>query len=137
LPCCRSASPRRLSPRPAAAASAAPAPAASTPAAPHDDGGLTGSVSDDNAWQDLGIAIPSFATDRRCRLGQAGSTAALGRAWPGHHGDLKNNGLFKPIGPDALPASVRRSDPPDFPGWRARGGRNAGAGQRAGRPDGR
>jgi hypothetical protein len=31
--------------------SAAPAPAASTPAAPHDDGGLTGSVSDDNAWQ--------------------------------------------------------------------------------------
>ena len=29
-----------------------------------EQGGLTGSVSDENAWQDLGIAIPGFATDR-------------------------------------------------------------------------
>ena len=30
---------------------------------PPDEGGLTGSVSDEKEWQDLGIAIPGFATD--------------------------------------------------------------------------
>ena len=31
--------------------------------APTEEGGLSGSVSDESDWQDLGIAIPSFATD--------------------------------------------------------------------------
>ena len=46
-----------------------------------DDGGLTGSVSADGAWQDLGIAITTFATDADVPTStNAGSTAALGRA---------------------------------------------------------
>jgi len=71
-----------------------------------DTGGLTGSVTDDSAWRDLGIAIPSFPTDRSVATSaDGGNTDALG-----HNlarvvfSDLKNNGLFKPTGPDALPA---------------------------------
>ena len=43
-----------------------------------DEGGLTGSVTDDSAWQDLGIAIPSFATNRDVPTpANAQGTAAL------------------------------------------------------------
>ena len=99
------------------------APAATAPAAA-DPGGLTGTVSDDSAWVDLGIDIPAFATSAdRPTAASAGSTAALGRAIAEViTADLKNNGLFKPIGPAALPTiAVPEVTQPDFPGWSSRG----------------
>ena len=72
---------------------------------PAEEGGLSGSVSDENEWQDLGIAIPDFATDADVATGTtAGSTAQLGRGLSRViAANLKNNGLFKPAGPDGLP----------------------------------
>jgi TolB protein len=116
---------------PAMAQQTAPAsilpPAAGVPAKPaaaQDSGGLTGSVSDDNAWVDLGIDIPSFATPADVPTqASAGSTGALGRAIAEViTADLKNNGLFKPIGPAKLPTiGIGDVTQPDFPGWSARG----------------
>ena len=106
----------------AAPAKSAPAPAASASAAPADDG-LTGSVTDDSDWQDLGIAIPTFPTNEAVpTAAEGGNTAALGRNLARViYGDLKNNGLFKPVGPDALPAiAYGEVTAPAFPGWRAR-----------------
>ncbi len=67
--------------------------------------GLSGSVSDENDWQDLGIAIPDFATDVDAPTQtSAGSTGALGSALAQIiSANLKNNGLFKPNGPQGLP----------------------------------
>ena len=89
-----------------------------------DEGGLSGSVSDENAWQDLGIAIPSFATDRDVPTqASAGSTDALGRALAQViTADLRNNGLFKPVGPDSLPRPTYPQVPaPEFGTWSGRG----------------
>ena len=87
-------------------------------------GGLTGSVSDETPWQDLGIAIPTFPTDRDTPTqASAGSTAALGKALAQVlTADLQNNGLFKPTGPDALPQpSIGQVVAPDFSLWSGRG----------------
>lgn len=67
--------------------------------------GLTGTVTDENEWQNLGIAIPGFATDRDTATpANAGGTAALGKALAQVvYGDLRNNGLFQPTGPASLP----------------------------------
>ena len=46
---------------PAAAQTASPAPA--TPPQGTEESGLSGAVSDDSDWQNLGIAIPAFATN--------------------------------------------------------------------------
>ncbi|MEO0463319.1 MAG: Tol-Pal system beta propeller repeat protein TolB [Pseudomonadota bacterium] len=89
-----------------------------------EEGGLTFTVTDDSDFEDLGIAIPAFATDRdRPTPANARGTAALGSAIAGViTGNLKNNGLFKPTGPDALPrpayAQIRA---PEYAGWNARG----------------
>jgi TolB protein len=94
------------------------------PAAEADDGGLTGSVSDENEWQDLGIAITTFATDRDVPTQtNAGSTAQLGQAISQViASDLKNNGLFKPTGPGGLPQpSLPQVQSPDYPTWSGRG----------------
>jgi TolB protein len=85
---------------------------------------LTGSVSDDSAWQSLGVAIPAFATNADLpTLASAGSTAQLGRAVAEIiAGDLKNNGLFKPTGPDKLPTvPYIQITAPDFGTWAGRG----------------
>ncbi|MDR2858177.1 MAG: Tol-Pal system beta propeller repeat protein TolB [Novosphingobium sp.] len=90
---------------------------------PAEDEGLTGTVSDEAAWQDLGIAITAFATDRdQPTQTNAGSTAALGRALSGViSADLRNNGLFKPSGPDGLPQpDYGQVQVPDYPAWSAR-----------------
>ncbi|KAJ8135338.1 hypothetical protein OY671_011449, partial [Metschnikowia pulcherrima] len=81
--------------------SAAPTPAPNSAGAPHDDGGSTGSVTDDNAWQDSGIAIPTFATDQAVPTSaDGGNTAASGKnSARVIYNDLKNNGSFKPVGP--------------------------------------
>ena len=92
------------------------------PAAP--SGGLSISVTDDNAWADLGVAIPAFATDAdKPTAASAGGTAALGHAIADViTADLKNNGLFKPVGPSALPMlPFDQVSTPDFPSWQARG----------------
>jgi TolB protein len=111
----------------ATAALAAP-PAAKTPAPvvaadPAADG-LSVTVSDDSAWSSLGIYIPSFATSADTpTMASAGSTAQLGRAIADViTGDLKNNGLFKPVGPATLPQiSIAQVSAPEFAGWNARG----------------
>ncbi|MBU6267574.1 MAG: Tol-Pal system protein TolB [Sphingomonadales bacterium] len=107
---------QQIVPAPIVVPQAAPAPAP--------DEGLTGSVSDDSAWKDLGIDIPAFATDAdKPTPASAGGTAALGNAIAEViTADLKNNGLFKPIGPSALPPVPFPQVPsPDFPSWSGRG----------------
>ncbi|MDE2620150.1 MAG: Tol-Pal system protein TolB [Sphingomonadales bacterium] len=109
----------------AAALAAQPTPAAAPePGATPPVEGLTGSVSDETPWQDLGIAIPTFPTDRDVPTqASAGSTAALGRALAGViTADLRNNGLFKPTGPDSLPQpGFGQVTAPDFGIWSGRG----------------
>lgn len=81
-------------------------------------------VVDETPWQDLGIAIPTFPTDRDVPTeASAGSTAALGRALAGViTADLRNNGLFKPTGPDSLPMpGFGQVVAPDFGVWSGRG----------------
>ncbi len=105
-----------------AAPLAAQTPGATTP--PEQDGGLTGSVSDETPWQDLGIAIPTFPTNADVpTAASAGSTAALGKALAQIiTADLKNNGLFKPTGPEALPQpSIGQVVAPDFGVWSGQG----------------
>ena len=85
--------------------------------------GIEVTVSDESDWQDLGIAIPTFATNADVPTAtQAGSTAALGRSLAQIvTADLKNNGLFKPVGPDALPQpGFAQIQAPDFGIWSGR-----------------
>jgi TolB protein len=80
-------------------------------------------VVDEAQWQDLGIAITTFATDADVATRtNAGSTAALGRALAGVvAGDLRNNGLFKPSGPEGLPQpAYAQVQAPNYPVWAAR-----------------
>ena len=104
---------------PVPAPAALPKPAATAPA----DEGLSGSVTDESEWQELGIAIPVFPTDEMLpTAADGGNTEALGRNLARVvYGDLKNNGLFKPVGPDALPGiAYGEVSAPVFGGWRAR-----------------
>lgn len=104
-----------------ALAQTAPEPTATPPA---EEGGLSGEVSDESEWQDLGIAIPAFATNADVPTQtSAGSTGALGNALAQIiTANLKNNGLFKPTGPDALPRpGYAQIQAPDFGVWSGRG----------------
>jgi len=86
-------------------------------------GGLQVTVTDENEWQDLGIAITAFATDRDVPTqANAGSTAALGRSLAQVvSDDLRNNGLFKPSGPLGLPQpSFAQVQAPEYPVWSLR-----------------
>ena len=87
------------------------------------DGGLTGTVSDDRDWQDIGLAITTFATDvDRPTRASAGSTSAVGRAISQIiASNLRNNGLFKPSGPGGLPQpTFEQITAPDYPVWSLR-----------------
>jgi len=90
-----------------------------------DDGeGLSGSVSFEGNLEDLGIAIPAFATDRDAVTPASTSgTAALGtNIAKVVYGDLRNNGLFKPTGPDALPKpAYAEITAPNYATWGNRG----------------
>ncbi len=100
--------------------SPAPQPAASQPA---EEDGLSGTVSDEAPWQDLGVAIAAFATDQDLPTQTtAGSTTALGRALASViSADLRNNGLFKPSGPDGLPQpAFAEIQAPDYALWSSR-----------------
>ncbi|WP_108788452.1 Tol-Pal system beta propeller repeat protein TolB [Erythrobacter sp. Alg231-14] len=90
-----------------------------------DDGPLRGTVTAENNWDDLGIAIPAFATNRDAPTpANADGTRALGREIARViTANLRNNGLFEPTGPDRLPS-------PQFqqirnPAWSSWGGRGA------------
>jgi TolB protein len=80
-------------------------PPSDTPVETTEEEGLSGSVSFEGNLEDLGIAIPTFATDRNVPTpANASGTAALGRELAQVvYNDLKNNGLFKPVGPASLP----------------------------------
>lgn len=115
-------------------ASAAPAQAAPVQAAPsqavppvgnaqEEEGGLSFTVTDESAWQDLGIAIPAFATNaNRPTPANSQGTAALGVELARViFGDLRNNGLFRPVGPDALPRpTYPQITAPAWPTWQGR-----------------
>ena len=89
-----------------------------------EDGGLEVSVSYEGRLDDLGIAIPSFATDRNAPTpANANGTEALGLELARViTSDLRNNGLFKPTGPDSLPRpSFANITAPVYSTWNARG----------------
>lgn len=108
-------------------AAQAPNPSAGVPtqeAEDGGDGGLTGSVSADGQWQDLGIAITTFATDADVATRTSeGSTAKLGNSIAQViAGDLKNNGLFKPSGPAGIPQpAMGEVQTPNYGIWTIRG----------------
>ncbi|MEN7538516.1 Tol-Pal system beta propeller repeat protein TolB [Aurantiacibacter flavus] len=88
-----------------------------------EDGPLRGTVTDDSAWQDTGIAIPAFATNREQPTpANSSGTTALGRELARVvFNDLRNNGLFRPVGPDALPRpSYEQITAPAFATWQGR-----------------
>ena len=73
---------------------------------------------------DATIAIPAFATNAETATQtSAGGTTALGFSLANViYGDLKNNGLFKPSGPGAVPKpALAQIQSPDFSGWQTRG----------------
>lgn len=89
-----------------------------------DEGGLTGSVSYEGRLDDLGIAIPGFATDAdKPTPANANGTGALGRELGRIvFNNLKNNGLFKPAGPDSLPQpTFGQITAPQWATWSNRG----------------
>ncbi|MXO49369.1 Tol-Pal system protein TolB [Erythrobacter vulgaris] len=86
--------------------------------------GLSGSVSFEGNLDDLGIAIPAFATDRNASTpANANGTEALGVELARViTADLRNNGLFKPTGPDSLPKpSFDNITSPVWSTWGVRG----------------
>ncbi len=102
--------------------------------------GLTGSVTDESDWQDLGVVIPAFATDRdRPTPANADGTGALGReAARVITANLRNNGLFKPTGPDSLPQpSFAQITAPSWTSWSGRGAEMLVQGYVRARDDGR
>jgi len=95
------------------------------PIAADDDepGGLQVTVTDESAWQDLGIAIPAFATNANVPTSaNTDGTAALGRELARViTADLQNNGLFRPVGPDSLPRpEYPEITAPRWSSWQAR-----------------
>ncbi|ANY20195.1 translocation protein TolB [Tsuneonella dongtanensis] len=86
--------------------------------------GLTGMITYQGNLDDLGIAIPTFATDRNAPTpANTSGTAALGRAIADVvYNNLRNNGLFKPTGPGALPVpSYPEITSPAWGTWSSRG----------------
>jgi TolB protein len=86
--------------------------------------GLDVTVTYEGIWQDLGVAIPTFATNRDAPTpANINGTAALGREVARViTADLRNNGLFRPVGPDALPSpSYPEIAAPRWGVWDSRG----------------
>ncbi len=102
--------------------------------------GLSGSVSFEGNLDDLGIAIPAFATDRDVPTpASAAGTEALGLELARViTSDLRNNGLFKPTGPDSLPRpAYDQIRAPSYGTWASRGAEMLVHGYVRGRSDGR
>ncbi len=114
-----------LLPAPAPAQEVAPPGPIAVPdsAAEAPETGLAVTVTDDSAWADLGIAIPAFATNREGPTpANSSGTTALGLELARVvYNDLRNNGLFEPVGPDALPRpDYRQISAPAWNSWRGR-----------------
>ena len=109
---------------PAAAQQAMPSPPI-LPAQSAPEEGLSVVVTDESEWQDLGIAIPAFATNRdQPTPANSQGTAALGVELARViFNDLRNNGLFRPVGPDALPRPTYQQI--TAPAWGTWNGRSA------------
>lgn len=110
-------------PAPSVALQAAPEPSQTTSQSTS-DAGLVGSVSDESDWQNQSIAIPAFATNADVPTQtSAGGTSALGFSLASViTADLRNNGLFRPTGPDSLPRPpLAQIQAPEYVGWRGRG----------------
>ncbi len=114
---------------PAAFAQTAPAPQSpivEPPApvpVPQEEQGLAVTVTDTSEWQDLGIAIPAFATNRdQSTPANASGTEALGTELARVvFNDLRSNGLFRPVGPDALPKpTYQQISAPAYSTWQGR-----------------
>lgn len=108
--------------------------------AEEDEGGLEFTVTDESAWEDIGIAIPGFATDRDASTpANSSGTAALGKEIARViTANLRNNGLFKPTGPDALSQpTFQQIRSPSFGTWSGRGAEMLVHGFVQARPDGR
>src|SRR5690349_7421870 len=98
-------------------------PPSDTPVETTEEEGLSGSVSFEGNLEDLGSANPTFATDRNAPTpANASGTAALGRELAQVvFNDLKNNGLFKPVGPGSLPQpTFGEITSPAWPTWSGR-----------------
>ncbi|MGN3973688.1 Tol-Pal system beta propeller repeat protein TolB [Tsuneonella sp. SYSU-LHT278] len=98
-------------------------PPADTPVITTEEEGLSGSVSFEGNLENLGIAIPGFATDRDAPTpANTSGTAALGRELAQVvYNDLRNNGLFKPTGPGSLPQpSYAEITAPSWGMWSSR-----------------
>ncbi len=96
---------------------------ATDPSQAQADEGISFTVTDESAWSDIGIAIPAFATDReRATPANADGTGALGREVARViTANLRNNGLFKPVGPDSLPQpAFTQITAPTFSTWSGR-----------------
>ncbi|MGZ3247231.1 MAG: Tol-Pal system beta propeller repeat protein TolB [Croceibacterium sp.] len=106
------------------ASSPPPVPATATnQAGKSGDQGLTFTVTDESAWQNLQVAVPAFATDREAPTpANSQGTTALGLELSRViYNDLKNNALFKPTGPDSLPKpGYSEITAPAFGVWRGR-----------------
>jgi len=105
-----------------------------------EDGGLSFTVTDENDWADLGVAIPRFATDRDVATQASRSgTGELGREIARViTANLRNNGLFQPVGPDSLPQpSFTQITDPNWATWRGRGAEMLVHGYVRARSDGR
>ena len=92
-------------------------------AAADEEEGLSVTVTDDSAWQDIGIAIASFATNRDVpTTASSQGTGALGMELARIvYNDLRFNGLFRPVGPDSLPRpTYPQITAPVFSTWNAR-----------------
>ncbi|MCX7677283.1 MAG: Tol-Pal system beta propeller repeat protein TolB [Alteraurantiacibacter sp.] len=75
------------------------------------------------SWNDLGIAIASFATNEDVPTpANTNGTAALGHEIARVvFNNLRNNGLFRPVGPDALPRpAYAQITNPAWDVWRGR-----------------
>jgi TolB protein len=102
--------------------------------------GLSFTVTDESALDDLGIAIPAFAADRDTQTAANSSgTAALGTELARViSANLRNNGLFKPSGPDGLPRpAFAEISAPKWTTWTGRGAEMLVHGYVRARDDGR
>ena len=89
-----------------------------------EEGGLSFTVTDESDWSDIGVAIAGFAADRdRPTPANANGTAALGREISRViTANLRNNGIFRPVGPDSLPQpSFAQITAPSWGSWSGRG----------------
>ncbi len=101
--------------------------------------GTTVTVTADS-WNDLGIAIPAFATNADVATpANSSGTGALGTELARVvFNDLRNNGLFRPVGPDSLPRpGYDQITNPAWPTWQGRSAEMLVQGYVRANPDGR